>query len=226
MDARVLSADEFGVGSRRRRAIIMGVKNGLPRFPKISHGPRGSKSFVTVAQLFQDLSATDGIIYNHQPELAKLSNEMDRKRLKFIPAGCGIRYEKDEKAYLPKRLHYGIDWKKIRESRFRQTKLQRLGLNEPAPTILTSRTMYYHPTECRYLTCREAAACQSFPNDFVFEGSQTSIFRQIGNAVPPALAYALGQEIKKIEFNKIKIKRRVDADFKKKAFTYSDVTYA
>jgi site-specific DNA-cytosine methylase len=43
---------------------------------------------------------------------------------------------------------------------------------------------------------------RSFPNDFIFHGSQTAVFRQIGNAVPPLLAKALGQEIKKIKFKK------------------------
>ena len=225
MDARVMSADEYGVPSRRRRAIIMGIKGGIPQFPGITHGARGKNDFVTVENIFKDLAGSSGETYNHDPKLAVISNLTDRKRLKYIPAGSGIRYEKDEKAFLPKRLRYDIDWKKIREGRFRQTKLQRLPLTSPAPTILTSRTMYYHPTEPRYLTCREAAACQSFPNDFIFEGSQTSIFRQIGNAVPPGLAFALGQEIKKIKFTKRKSKQKISTDFKKKAFTYRDETF-
>ena len=225
MDAHVMSADDYGVPSRRRRAIIMGVLGGEPQYPKASHGEGKRKELVSVGEAFTSLADKKGEIHNHETDRANLSNELDLKRLKHIPAGCGIRYERDEKSYLPKRLRYDVDWKTISEGRFRQTRLQRLPLDEPGPTILTSRTMYYHPEEARYLTPREAAACQSFANNFVFEGSLTSQFRQIGNAVPPLLAKALGQQIKKIEFNDSskrvkKVKVDSKAKFIDKAFTY------
>jgi DNA (cytosine-5)-methyltransferase 1 len=99
-------------------------------------------------------------------------------------------------------------------------------MNEPSPTILTARTSYYHPVENRYLTPREAAACQSFPNDFIFHGSQTAVFRQIGNAVPPLLAQALGQVIKRIEFKKGSFKKKsTDNVLGKNAFHYPGSTY-
>ena len=111
----------------------------------------------------------------------------------------GIRYEKDELKYLPTRLRYKIDWSKLPEKRFRQTKLQRLSRSLPGPTIMTHRTGYYHPTEPRLITAREAAAIQSFPGNFIFCGSVTSQWRQIGNAVPPLLAFNIGKAIKKME---------------------------
>lgn len=80
--------------------------------------------------------------------------------------------------------------------------------------------------EPRYLTPREAAACQSFPNDFVFHGSQTAIFRQVGNAVPPLLAEALGQVIKTIDFKKGKVKKKIQGNVVgKNAFHYHEPTY-
>lgn len=226
MDARVLSAEEFGVPEKRRRTIIMGVKGGECLFPEVTHGPRAGKKVKTVADAFRNLKASDGRYYNHDITLAQIKKAEDRERLKYIPAGKGIRYEEDEKKYLPKKLHYGVNWKKLRENRFRQTRLQRLPLNEPSPTILTARTSYYHPVENRYLTPREAAACQSFPNDFIFHGSQTAVFRQIGNAVPPVLAFALGETIKKIQFKKgVFKKKRADTILGKNAFHYHEPTY-
>lgn len=228
MDARVMSADEYGVPSRRRRTIIMGVKDALPQFPKISHGERGKKELITVKEALSNMHTKKGEIYNHEVEFAKLKNKLDEKRLKHIPAGCGIRYERDEKAYLPKKLRFDVIWEEMNEKRFRQTRLQRLDWDRPAPTILTSRTMYYHPKEARYLTVREAATCQSFPADFIFEGSQTAQFRQIGNAVPPLLAKAIGSEIKKIKFNLVDMKKKKVSkkDFMEKAFTYKEQTFA
>ena len=208
MEARVLSAEEFGVPEMRRRTIIMGVLGGECRFPRPTHGPRGSKKLMTVGEAWKSLKAMDGKVHNHDPRQAQLKNLEDRERLKFIPAGAGIRYQEDERNYLPKKLWYDVDWSELREGRFRQTRLQRLALDRPSPTILTARTSYYHPKEARYLTPREAAACQSFPNDFIFEGSQTAQFRQIGNAVPPLLGKVLGEEIKKITFSRVSKKKR------------------
>jgi DNA (cytosine-5)-methyltransferase 1 len=226
MDARVLSAEEFGVPEKRRRAIIMGVKDGECLFPIASHGNRAKNKIRTVAEALKNLKGRDGKTYNHDVAQAQVKKIQDRERLQFIPAGRGIRYETDEKEFLPKKLWYGIDWSKLREKRFRQTRLQRLPLKDPSPTILTSRTSYYHPVENRYLTPREAAACQSFPNDFIFHGSQTAQFRQIGNAVPPMLARALGEKIKEIAFKKGALKKRkVDQTLVKNAFRYSEPTF-
>lgn len=198
MDVKVMSAELYGVPSRRRRAIIMGVRDAVPSFPK----PVSLKiqKTNTVEFALGNLHDRKGKLLNHNIDSAQVSNKMDFDRLKYIPAGAGIRYQKDELAYLPKTLRYDVNWEKISEGRFRQTRLQRLPLDQPAPTILTSRTTYYHPKENRFLTVREAARLQSFPNDFIFEGSLTAQFRQIGNAVPPMLAKKLGEEIKKIEF--------------------------
>jgi DNA (cytosine-5)-methyltransferase 1 len=226
MDARVLSAEEFGVPEKRRRTIIMGVKDGECLFPVATHGTRANKKAVTVKQALKNLKSKDGRTYNHDIKLAEVKKTEDRERLDFIPAGRGIRYQEDEKEFLPKKLWFGIDWKKLRENRFRQTRLQRLPLDEPSPTILTARTSYYHPIESRYLTPREAAACQSFPNDFIFHGSQTAVFRQIGNAVPPLLARALGETVKELTFKKGKNKKKeLDSLVGKNAFHYHEPTY-
>ena len=227
MDAQVMSADDYGVPSRRKRAIIMGVKGGVPQYPKPIFGNK--KPFVTVSDAFSNLEDKKGNIHNHDIDKALISNKLDEKRLSFIPAGCGIRYERDEKAYLPKRYRFDVDWKTINEGRFRQTRLQRLPWDTPGPTMLTSRTMYYHPEENRYLTPREAASCQSFPNDFVFQGSVTAQFRQIGNAVPPLLAKSIGQEIKKIKFDqsaKFKSIFHQKEKIAKNAFTYETTKFS
>jgi DNA (cytosine-5)-methyltransferase 1 len=231
MDARVMSAEEYGVPSKRRRTILMGVMNAEPIFPKMTHGERARKKELTVKDAFANLKTRSGQILNHNIDQAVLKNKLDEKRLKHIPCGMGIRYKKDELSYLPKKLRFDVDWETMNEKRFRQARLQRLPWDSPAPTILTSRTMYYHPKEARYLTVREAASCQSFPSNFEFMGSQTAQFRQIGNAVPPLLAKAIGLEIKKMTFDpkplKNKKSKKTDKkDFMNKAFTYKEKTYA
>ena len=65
---------------------------------------------------------------------------------------------------------------------------RRIKLDEPSKTIIAAGgggTWGYHFPEPRPLTNRERARLQSFPDDFVFEGSIAEVRRQIGNAVPP-----------------------------------------
>ena len=82
-------------------------------------------------------------------------------------------------------------------------KMRRIRGDLPAPTIVAHLAkdgyMFIHPDEDRTITVREAARLQSFPDafDFSADGANptSSQFRQVGNAVPPLLAMALGGEI-------------------------------
>lgn len=79
------------------------------------------------------------------------------------------------------------------------TRFKRLVWEEPSPTVLTnfdSPRNYLHPTENRPLTVREIARIQSFPDDFEFNGPIKEIYKQIGNAVPPKMAYYIAKSIK------------------------------
>jgi DNA (cytosine-5)-methyltransferase 1 len=72
--------------------------------------------------------------------------------------------------------------------------------SKPAPTI-TARgddkggvVVLHHPNNLRRMSCRELATVQSFPIHFTFCGSRSSVYRQIGNAVPPLLSFAVANQ--------------------------------
>ncbi len=193
LGVQVMSSKDHGVAENRKRTIILGSKiNTTIKFPAIR------KKIVTVRDVFQNLKTKRDELFNHDIEQAQIKSDIDNKRLQHIPEGCGIRYQKDEERFLPPKLRLGIDWDQLRENRFRQTKYQRIAYDLPSPTIMTHRHSYYHPEENRYLTQREAAAIQSFPNCFKFLGPISAQWRQIGNAVPPLMAKSLGKTILKM----------------------------
>jgi len=97
----------------------------------------------------------------------------------------------------------------IRKSGGRTTLYGRLKWDKPSYTITTyfnrpGNGAYIHPKEDRVVSAREAARLQSFPDNYIFEGSKTSLCKQIGNAVPPLLAYSIAKKIKEnIKVNNI-----------------------
>ena len=164
--------EEYGVPQQRHRIVIIGIRKDLGLRFKVP-APTTKYDYVSAREAIENPKIQNGAS-NH--ELTKQSAGVI-ERLKHIPAGENAWYEG-----IPKHLRLNV--KGARMSQI----YKRLDPNKPAYTITGSGgggTHVYHWSENRALTNRERARLQSFPDDFVFEGSKESTRKQIGMAVPP-----------------------------------------
>jgi DNA (cytosine-5)-methyltransferase 1 len=131
-------------------------------------------------------------LYNH---VASGLSELDLEMVRSIPPGGNWSNIPSEVAAKSTRVM------KIRATGGRTTYYGRLRPDKPSYTINTyfnrpGNGTFIHPEQDRLISFREAARLQSFPDDFRFFGSNASMYKQIGNAVPPLLAQAIGRTIK------------------------------
>lgn len=132
--------------------------------------------------IFEKMKQGDN--YNDASEIADKLFEKEAKMFGYVP-------ESDEYKKLRKKMVPVYDREKF------SGKWRRLDETKPAYTLVAhlSKDTYshIHPTEPRGISVREAARIQSFPDDFFFSCSMGDAYKQIGNAVPPLLAYAVAK---------------------------------
>lgn len=198
VEARILNAADYGAPQRRRRAIIIGSVVGAVRFPEPTHVDPKKKdlttqhlcNWATVKQAIGDLPLEPTGYAWH---LGRNPTSKSLQRYKHIPPG-GNRWN------LPKELMPQC-W--IKKTKGGTDLFGRLRWDEPSVTIRTEffkpeKGRYLHPEAHRPITHREAARLQCFPDDFEWRGSKIEVAKQIGNAVPVKLAYAVAHSIKQM----------------------------
>jgi DNA (cytosine-5)-methyltransferase 1 len=192
---KVIDAQTYGVPQRRKRLILVGElsKGRSPVF----EFPKEVIKTPTVRDVIGHLPdvSVDG---SENPKLShhradKLS-EMNKKRLAYLAPGQGMQD-------LPVRLRANCH-KAGADKIGHRNVYGRMSWDDVAPTITArfdsfTRGQFGHPEKLRSISLREGALLQTFPMDFVFTGSKVDIARQIGNAVPPTLAFHLGKAVLK-----------------------------
>ena len=189
-DYGVLDAKCYGIPQNRKRLIFLASKKDRIELPKGVYGK--DLPFRTVRETikkYPPLKAgkQNRNIPNHQA--ANLS-KVNLERLKHIKRNGGSRTD------LPTKLQLKCHKKYSGHSDV----YGRMSWDNPAPTLTCkcgsiSNGRFGHPTQTRAISLREAAALQSFPDNFVFHCSLTQISSWIGNAVPPKMAYELGKTV-------------------------------
>lgn len=195
IDAAVLNAADYGVPQRRRRGFVIGSRIGPSRWPEKMHGPdsKSGRPYATVREAIGDLPLEptgEDLHMGRNPRPSSI------ERYKAVPEG-GNRF--DLAANRPDLLP---DCWRNKKSGTTDV-FGRLWWDRPAFTIRTEffkpeKGRYLHPQAHRPITHREAARLQTFPDDFIFEGSKIEIAKQIGNAVPPRLAEAVARSVRRM----------------------------
>ena len=216
----IFNAADYGVPQTRRRMILIGtkiknfkfelpkieffsddnlfskknryrtVKDAISDLPKITDNWRIDECEYSLSKNLNDFQKlmrkkTNGTVKNN---ICRMTNDRAKKVFKEMKQGSKyMDLPKDIRRILP-----------FREDIFAD-RLKRLINNKPSWTVIAhigmDGYMYIHPTETRTLSVREAARLQSFPDDFVFLGTQMETYHQVGNAVPVLLAEAVAKSI-------------------------------
>ena len=164
INVTVLNAADYYTPQTRRRVIFIGNRIGVDNYhPKPILNP---DEYITTKEAIQDLmKEKPNLLFNHIP--TKHSDEMQKKLLAV---------KEGESLY----KNYSDSWKKC-------------PWNKPSCTVKENHGgVNIHPKLPRVLTAREMARLQSFPDDFIFQGSKKWQLTQIGNAVPCYLGKAIG----------------------------------
>lgn len=191
----LLNAAHYGVPQNRLRVFILGVRKDAGirsvAFPKRVFGK--DLTLKTVLDIPRNTPNQTDIVSLNPQALTIGAMVPERGSWKDIP------YDK-----LPPRLQRIKD--DIRRYRWPNF-FRRFGRDEISGTVTAAfkpeNAGVWHPKEDRVLTAREIARIQTFPDNFVFYAkSVKSIYAMIGNAVPPLLAKAFAESIKKAMSNK------------------------
>ena len=222
----LLNAADYGVPQIRERVIIIGVRKGVKispkeiykRLNKTNSNDGTLKPYVTIKDAISDLPIlqagegeavqdyflpdnaseylkrihTDGTkIYNH---VARRHNDKDRERYRLLSQNNWQLA--DLQKVRPDLIHH--------DPKHFGNRYTVQEFNKPGKTIVAhlykDGNLFIHPdpAQARTFTVREAARVQSFPDDFIFEGSRTNQFKQVGNAVPPLMAEAFAETLREV----------------------------
>lgn len=185
----IVQASDFGVPQNRRRVIVIGIERRADAILPNSLLSGLPKSFTSPKVASDALKLAADLDPNSDPaHRARKPQPKTVRRIRAIKQGGG-RLQLPEDLELECHARLG--------TRNATSIYGRIDPSKPAPTMTTRCTTpscgrFVHPTKDRGLTLREAALLQTFPLSYNFEGTYGDVERQIGNAVPPKLAQALG----------------------------------
>lgn len=175
----VLNAVNYGVPQQRRRIFVIGTLDKENKF----NFPEKTTKQITIAEALKGLpkleSGETSDIPNHN---AMNHSKQMLEKMSYVKDG-GNRNDIPED---------------IRPKSGDIRKYIRYNSNEPSICITGDMRKVFHFNQNRALTGRELARIQTFPDDFIFKGNAGKVQQQIGNAVPPKLAFQIANSVKEV----------------------------
>lgn len=195
IEPRVLKAIMYQVPQKRERLILIAIRNDIADMFQFKW-PDPYKRVMTLRDAFYA-----GELFRTDVPHSEGQTYPDKKKrvLDMVPEGGDWRDlpVEEQKAYMGGSFYLGGG---------KTGMARRLSLDEPSLTLTCApaqkQTERCHPIETRPLTVREYARIQTFPDEWCFEGNLSAQYKQIGNAVPVNLAYAIGRSLIRL-FNEI-----------------------
>ncbi len=186
LEPKVLKAIHYNVPQKRERLILVAIRNDINEtfnYPEPSRKIYTLKDALKKGELFPcDVPDSDGQKY--PPKKKRI--------LEMVPPGgywrdLPLEYQKE---YMMKSFYLGGG---------KTGMARRISWDEPCLTLTCApaqkQTERCHPDETRPFTVREYARIQTFPDDWIFSGTTTNQYKQIGNAVPVNLAKEIGYSV-------------------------------
>ncbi|TWH82577.1 DNA cytosine methyltransferase [Sedimentibacter saalensis] len=203
-----LLAADYGVPQMRKRMFFVGIRNDVYEskgeefsFPVPTHS---SSNYISCSDAISDLPSRESELGSEIDEYI-MNPQTDYQR--FMRINCEKLYNhvatnhtdmvKSTIELVPDGGNYKDLPKGYGESRKFNEAWTRYASNKPSRTIDTGHRNHFHYKYNRVPTIRENARLQSFPDSFIFWGNKTQQNRQVGNAVPPLLAYSIAVQLKK-----------------------------
>lgn len=195
VEPQVLKAIQYQVPQKRERLILIAIRNDIADKVKFTF-PSPYKRVVTLRDALYK-----GLLYDCDVPKSEGQQYPQKKKeiMELVPMGGNWKDlpEDIQKDYMKGSLN--LEGGKTGIAR-------RLSLDEPSLTLTCAPAMKQtercHPLETRPLSVREYARIQTFPDEWEFCGNITEKYKQIGNAVPVNLAYAIGRSLIRL-FNDI-----------------------
>ena len=195
VEPRVLRAIMYQVPQKRERLILIAIRNDIAQNVEF-HWPTPYHEVLTLRDALYK-----SVIYENDVPVSEGAQYPEKKKrvLAMVPQGGDWRNLPEEVA----KDYMGGSWLL---GGGKTGMARRLSLDEPSLTLTCSpcqkQTERCHPLETRPLSIREYARIQTFPDNWVFQGSMSDKYKQIGNAVPVNLAWAVGRSLIRL-FNDI-----------------------
>lgn len=203
VNCKIVCAADYGVPQIRKRLVFVGLRRSPVKYDFPSPNLE-EKDYITCKQAISDLPP---LVDELGTEISSYSNEPETDYQKLMRGKCDVLYNhvavnhkefvKQVIAQVPDGGNYKDLPEGVGTSRNFHMAWTRYASNKPSRTIDTGHRNNFHYKWNRCPTVRESARLQSFPDDFVFLGNKTQQNKQVGNAVPVLLAYALAKQILK-----------------------------